>query len=257
MRDAIPSPFTQDLCEPFRRFRVVLVEPKFAGNLGLVARAMSTAGFSDLRLVRPRAPIDLEARTMAMAGRAILDEARVHDDVAEAIAGTDLSFAVSRFGGRHRPNPVTPASAAKILLEHLPAARAALVFGSEDFGLSREHCAGSWGYLSIPTGGSASLNLALAVAVVVHAFAAEALARVAEGCESAGERAHLASRLIALLERVGFVAGGDPGCLRPKVLSALARAELDPREVKVLHGVLAQVEKHLVPAVPASPGGAS
>ncbi|MBK7977978.1 MAG: hypothetical protein IPK07_33585 [Deltaproteobacteria bacterium] len=191
---------------------------------------------------------------MAMAGRTILDEARIHDDVAEALAGTDVSFAVSRFGGRHRPNPVTPDSAAKILLEHLPAARAALVFGSEDFGLSREQCAGSWGYLSIPTGGSAQLDLALAVAVVVQAFAAEALARGPVGRESEGERAHLAARLIALLERVGFMASDDPGCLRPKVLAVLARAELDPREVKVLHGVLGQVEKHLVPG---PPGGAS
>jgi TrmH family RNA methyltransferase len=251
MRDAIPSPFTQDLTDDFRRFRVVLVEPKYAGNLGLVARAMSTAGFTDLRLVRPRAPIDLEARTLAMAGRSILDAARTHDELGEALEGVDLTLAVSRFGGRHRPNPVTPRSAARILLEHLPAARAALVFGSEDRGLSRDECASSWAYLSIPTGGSASLNLALAVAVVLHAFAAESLERIPEGRESAGERARLAARLTEILERVGFVAPADPGCLRPKVLAALARAELDAREVKILHGVLGQVEKHLVPEAPA------
>ncbi|MFN7955120.1 MAG: TrmH family RNA methyltransferase [bacterium] len=247
MRDAVPSPFTRDLTDELRRFRVVLVEPKYAGNLGLVARAMASAGFGDLRLVRPRAPIDLEARTLAMAGRPILDACQRHDDLASALEGSDLALAVSRFGGRHRPNPLTPASAARVLLEQLPQTRAAIVFGSEDQGLSRDECATAWAYLSIPTGGSPSLNLALAVAVVLHAFAAEAVRRVPEGRERRDERAHLASRLLALFGRIGFVADADPGHMRPKLLAALARLELDPREVRILHGLVGQIESHLAP----------
>lgn len=245
MRDAVPSPFTRDLTAELARFRVVLVEPKYAGNLGLVARAMASAGFSDLRLVRPRAPIDLEARTFAMAGRPILDACTSHDDLASALDGCDLAVAVSRFGGRHRPNPLTPASTARVLLELLPAVRAALVFGSEDQGLSRDECAGAWAYLSIPTGGSPSLNLALAVAVVLHAFAAERVARVPEGPERMDERAHLTSRVLGLLERVGFVGADDPGRMLPKLLATLARLELDPREVRILHGLVGQIESHL------------
>jgi|GEM_PF-6782683 len=35
-----------------KRVRVVLVETKFSGNIGLVARVMKNLGFEDLRLVK-------------------------------------------------------------------------------------------------------------------------------------------------------------------------------------------------------------
>ncbi len=247
MRDAIRSPFAQDLVERFARFRVVLVEPKFSGNLGLVARAMSTAGFTDLHLVRPRAAVDPEARNLAMAGRPILDSATAHESLEQALVGIDLALAVTRFGGRMRPNPVSPAGAARLLLDLLPGSRAALVFGAEDRGLSRADCAPAWAFVSIPTGGSGSLNLALAVAVVLHAFAARALERVPEGSLAAEERASAARRLIELLTSVGFLEPADSPHLVPKVLATLARLELDAREIKILHGVLGQLEKHLRP----------
>jgi tRNA/rRNA methyltransferase len=41
----------------FKRLRFILVETSRAGNIGAVARAMKTMGFSDLVLVNPRFPM--------------------------------------------------------------------------------------------------------------------------------------------------------------------------------------------------------
>ena len=45
---------TETVSSLFKRLRFVLVETSRAGNVGSVARAMKTMGFSDLVLVSPR-----------------------------------------------------------------------------------------------------------------------------------------------------------------------------------------------------------
>ena len=42
--------------------RIVLVRPKYARNVGMVARAMSNYGLKELILIEPRCEIDQEAR---------------------------------------------------------------------------------------------------------------------------------------------------------------------------------------------------
>ncbi|MFH1126189.1 MAG: TrmH family RNA methyltransferase, partial [Candidatus Altiarchaeota archaeon] len=55
-------------------FSVVLVEPKYEGNVGSVARLMKNFGFKSLVLVKPP-KLDKEARAMSMHGRDILEKA--------------------------------------------------------------------------------------------------------------------------------------------------------------------------------------
>ena len=45
--------------------RVVLVEPKYEGNIGFVARAMANFGFTSLYLVKPPAIADEARRRLA------------------------------------------------------------------------------------------------------------------------------------------------------------------------------------------------
>jgi tRNA/rRNA methyltransferase len=45
---------TASIASIFTRLRIVLVETSRPGNIGSVARAMKTMGFSDLVLVQPR-----------------------------------------------------------------------------------------------------------------------------------------------------------------------------------------------------------
>ena len=64
--------------------RVVMVEPKYEGNVGAVARAMGNFGANELVLVRP-CSIGEEARKRAMHGVSVLDASRAVDSVVDAL----------------------------------------------------------------------------------------------------------------------------------------------------------------------------
>ena len=85
-----------EIMKRLENLRVVLVETKFPGNIGSAARAMKNTGFSDLRLVKPRAELSKEAYTMAVGGSAILDEARIHKSLAEAVSDCGIVIGTSR-----------------------------------------------------------------------------------------------------------------------------------------------------------------
>src|SRR5205823_15019108 len=82
----------------FKRLRFVLVETSRAGNVGSVARAMKTMGFSDLVLVAPRCEDPLhDPEAVAFAGGAldVLQGARIVGTIAEALEGCNFAAAVS------------------------------------------------------------------------------------------------------------------------------------------------------------------
>src|SRR2546422_737790 len=76
------------------RVHVVLVEPKYEGNVGAVARAMKNFGVTNLRLVNP-CKIGEEARKRAMHSVSILEAAKRYRSYARAISGMDLVVGTS------------------------------------------------------------------------------------------------------------------------------------------------------------------
>ena len=69
---ALPMNPTETDTSLFKRLRFVLVETSRAGNVGSVARAMKTMGFSDLVLVTPRCADPLhDAEAVAFASGAL------------------------------------------------------------------------------------------------------------------------------------------------------------------------------------------
>ena len=82
----------------FKRLRFVLVETSRAGNVGSVARAMKTMGFSDLVLVAPRCndPLyDPEAVAFASGAVDVLQGAQIVDSIGQALDGCNFAAAVS------------------------------------------------------------------------------------------------------------------------------------------------------------------
>ena len=76
------------------RIRVVLCRPSNPGNIGAAARAMKTMGLADLRLVAPEKHPAPEAQWMATHARDILENARIHPRLADAIADCGAAFAL-------------------------------------------------------------------------------------------------------------------------------------------------------------------
>ena len=117
----------------FTRLRFVLVETSRAGNIGAVARAIKTMGFSDLVLVNPRfadALQDPEAVAFASGAQDVLQQARIVGSMAEALDGCNFAAAVSARLREFSP----PVWAPRAFAEHVAGQgdlHAALIFGNE------------------------------------------------------------------------------------------------------------------------------
>ncbi|MFM2125625.1 MAG: hypothetical protein RL328_2076, partial [Acidobacteriota bacterium] len=148
---------------------VVLVSSRNPLNIGAAARAMSNFGLSDLRLVNP---YDVAFREAVSATHAAdtLRKARVFPSVAEAVADCSLVVGTTAVSRRIPEHPVRRLElGARAIRKKLTTAPAALLFGSEKFGLSNDdmsHC--DWlMHIHTPDEHS-SMNLGQAVAVCLY-----------------------------------------------------------------------------------------
>lgn len=149
---------------------VVLVEPKYSGNVGAVARSMKNFGVSSLFLVNP-CEIDEEARVRAMHAQEILDNARVFSGFEEVRRCLDYCAATSSVVGVKEKSCLRKAVSLQEFAEQIQGldGRVGLVFGREDYGLYNSEIAVCDALVNIPTSeGYSSLNLSHAVAVVLY-----------------------------------------------------------------------------------------
>lgn len=147
--------------------RIVLCRPSHPGNIGAAARAMKAMGLTDLRLVRPERFPAPEAQWMATNAVDVLEAAKLHDTLGDAIKDCVAAFALSA-----RPREWSP----QVLDVRTAAARAvemndkvAFVFGNETAGLTNDEVFACQYLVHIPANPQfSSLNLAQAVQVVAY-----------------------------------------------------------------------------------------
>jgi TrmH family RNA methyltransferase len=153
-------------------FYVVLVEPKYNGNIGAVARAMMNFDIEKLYLVNP-CELDDVCYARAMHATKILDDATIFSSFEDAVKNLDYLVATSSIESktdkRHLRNPVLLQEFAEKVFE--VKGTVGLVFGREDYGLYNEEIAACDIMLKIPTSDAyPSLNLSHAVTVVLYAL---------------------------------------------------------------------------------------
>jgi tRNA/rRNA methyltransferase len=147
--------------------RIVLCRPSHPGNIGAAARAMKTMGLSDLRLVAPERFPAKEAEWMATNAGDVLEKARLHRTLVEAIKDCAAAFALSARGREWSPQVLDLRSAAARAREI--DGDVAFVFGAEDAGLTNEEVFACQYLVHIPASREfSSLNLAQAVQVVAY-----------------------------------------------------------------------------------------
>ena len=195
------------------QFSFVLVEPGEAGNIGAAARAMNTMGYTDLRLVRPQADhLSGTAKAFAHGSEHLLENARVYEQLAEALCDHDLACATT---ARHRIQKHHYVS-----VRELPAIlqakkdslqRVAIVFGSERSGLSNKDIEQCDLLTTIPQVSlQPSLNLSQAVMLYSFALAEQqTYVQIKDerlNCEKmpVEQYAQLKSSLVRLMERIGL-----------------------------------------------------
>jgi tRNA/rRNA methyltransferase len=226
--------------------RVVLVSSRNALNIGAAARAMYNFGFADLWCVRPYEAAFRSARSAAGA-ESVLARARVTDTLAEALDEAELVVASSGLEARKQRHVrrVLP-SGADAIRTHLETRKAALVFGSEKFGLSNNdlsHC--DW-VLSIPTSEDCpSMNLGQAVAVSCYGIARNA---APQSClqtpagVSAGVRERILGMLLPILRVSGFLRKDGAEEQTRKLRRFVSRLRLAPEDARIMQAILRQVD---------------
>lgn len=147
---------------------IVLVEPTGERNVGAIARVMKNFGFSDLRLVNPSCDhMSLESRRMAMRAEDVLIHSRVFPALDHAVRGCRRVVATTaRVRQVHRSlqGPEVTLRQCAADFEHT-----ALVFGSEEAGLTNEHLELADLWMTFPTvPGARSLNLAQSVGIACY-----------------------------------------------------------------------------------------
>src|SRR5580693_798306 len=190
--------------------RIVLIDPSHPGNIGSVARAMKNMALSDLVLVRPRAFPHAEAVALAAGADDILSAARIVGTVAEAIG--DASFIA---GTTSRPRSyywefTTPRDVAARIVGLPEENRAALLFGSERYGLGTDDLQYCNVLVRIPANPEyCSLNLAMSVQLLAYElFMAreqpQSHVQLEQPLALAGDVEHLYSHLHQVMHEIDF-----------------------------------------------------
>jgi len=230
--------------------RFVLVEPQSAGNLGSAARALKNLGFSALHLVAPLCdPRSAEARALAVEAWDVLDDAKVHDTLDEALLGMRTVVGTSaRMGKQRRPHYRLDAFAPD-LARLASAAPFAAVFGREAHGLSDAeldrcthlvHIAASAEY--------PSFNLAQAVLLVAYTLRLGLDTQHAAPPPSQeevpadhGSREAMLAHLEEALRAIGYLHEDTAVPMMRRLRRFFGRAELTAGEAAIFRGIARQV----------------
>ena len=225
------------------RVRIVLVEPREAGNVGAVARAMKNFGFGELWIVGQHPELLPVSGWWASGADDVLAAALFAPTLQEAIGDAHLTVATTSMRGRTTPVTFTPRS----LAERVGAAAAdqvvALVFGREDSGLTREELVLCQYTAAIPTNDLfPTMNLAQSACVFCYELSSIVPSAEERDLPDAATLERIHERARALLLEVGFLHENNPDRIYADLRAIVARAQLDVREATIALGILRQIE---------------
>lgn len=221
--------------------RIVLIEPKEAGNVGAVARVMKNFGFRELWIAGDHPKLEPLAGWWASGADDIIAAAHFAPTLLEAVRGAQLTVATTSARGRTTPTDLTPFDLARVPLGGNDTL--ALVFGREDSGLTREELMQCQRTATIPTDpGFPTMNLAQAVGTFCFALSSIQQPRESRRRAEAALLERLHERAEALLLEVGFLNENNPDRIYDDLRAIAGRADLDEREVTILLGIIRQIE---------------
>jgi len=243
--------------DPFARVRFVMVSPSHPGNVGSAARAIKTMGFHDLHLVAPGDPDVLrhpDAHALASGATDILEQARIHDTLAQALGPTTLAFALT---ARARALGAPACDIREAAVQSAgelsrPQARVAIVLGTERSGLSNDDILLCQRICHIPANPAySSLNVSQALQLAAWEMRYALLPLTGEarlpdthGRHDPGSDPADSTRVQAMLDHfeqalvaVGFLDPGHPKKLVPRMRQLWTRSRLSTDEVDMMRGL--------------------
>jgi len=241
------------------RVRIVLVNTSDCRNIGSAARAMKTMGLTDLVLVDPIELPNGQAQALSAGASDVLNGAKIVKTLEEAISDCGLVVGTSA-RSRTLPWPMLePRSCGEKLVKEAGEYPVAIVFGRESSGLSNEELQLCHFHVQIPANPDySSLNLAMAVQTLSYEVRTSFLVQEnAQYIENAAnkvkdddeeypvveETERFYTHFEQAMKKTGFITPNHPGLIMTKLRRLFNRARPDVKEIKMMRGILASVER--------------
>lgn len=228
---------------------IVLVRPQLGENIGKAARAMLNFGLTELRMVSPRDGWPNPNAGPAAAGADIvLDQARIYDTTAQAVADCSQIYATTVRRREDQKPVVTPEEAARAI--HSSSGRSAFLFGREASGLAIEDVTLARAILTVPINPEfGSLNLAQAVILCAYEWSKgrDLVQPTYDDCLPPAPQAELdglLAHLEAMLEPKGyFHPAGRAEATARTLRNVLTKPGWNHLEVRTMRGILSTLER--------------
>jgi len=228
---------------------VILVNPQLGQNIGAACRAMLNFGLTELRLVKPRDGWpNPDANAMAAGAVALIDNARVFETTAEAVA--DLKYVLAATARRRELEvPVIGTGEVGAQLHDFAAndVPTGILFGPEKAGLKNEDVVLADAILTYPINPAfQSLNLAQAVNIFAYIW------KSAEGTSppkyfqkdiseaaSRDDLVRMFEHLEAELDTAGyFYPEAKTDLMKQNIRAPFVRAKMTEQEVRTMRGII-------------------
>lgn len=226
------------------RLRIVLVEPREAGNVGAAARVMKNFGFDELWIVGEHPQLLPVSGWWASGADDVLATARFAPALLDAVADAHLTVATTSSRGRTTPATFAPRTLGERFASLTDQQTLALVFGREDSGLTRDELVLCQHTAVIPTNAAfPTMNLAQSICVFCYELSSiESRGGEARELPTADLVERMHERAQALLFGVGFLHENNPDRIYDDLRAIAARADLDERETKIVLGMIRQIQ---------------
>ena len=232
-----------------KNISIVLYKPKYAGNVGSVARVAKNMGISNIIVVGTEGfdPEEMQQRSTHLAVD-VLDKIQYFDEAQEALGGFNYIVGTTARLGKARGPFVTPRAAAQDIADISQKNKVALLFGPEDTGLANEELRLCHSVVTIPTSREfTSLNLSHAVMILCYEIfiascgataVTEATPKLARSQELEG----MYGQIKTLLADIGFLNPENPDYWMMHLRRFFTRAGILSREVKIVRGICRQLQ---------------
>ena len=227
---------------------IVLVEPKFAENVGAAARSAMNMGISRLIVINDRMPDkDVASRMATHHAAHLIESLELYDSLEKGLAGFSWVVGSTARTGRLRRQVLTPGRMVGEIVPLLHKNRIAFLFGREDRGLTNDELRFCNMLVTIPTAQFSSLNLAQAVAIVCYELRCGVYSacstekhpvspRLAECHEMEAMYAHIEE----MLRIIGFLKKEDHNYWMRSIRNFLGRIGLRAKEARLIRGFCRQ-----------------
>ncbi|MCK9274391.1 MAG: RNA methyltransferase [Syntrophales bacterium] len=232
-----------------KNIAIVLVGPKHSGNIGSVARCAKNMGMKRIIVVNPRQiDIDEMKKMSTHLASDVVDSIEYEEDLKRVLSPFQFIVGTTARRGSSslRSAIISSKDAGTRIIEMSRYNRVALLFGSEDRGLTNNDIKYCDMLVNIPTSkGFSSINLSHAVMIVCYEIFSAVIGpgqKYAPRLAASSEIEAMYDNLEDMFLKIDLIRDESPGYWMAAVRRFFSRRGLLSKEVKIIRGICRQID---------------